>query len=100
MKNNNSLSILAVNSSKWFWFKSLVKGSFAEYPAIRLHGEAGALREATEIEINLWHKRVKSVSFTKGHKIMFRDMCMVRDIKLSKIDPVNIGSMTANINFN
>ena len=94
---NKNISVLAVNSNKWFWFKSLILGRFSEQPAIRLSGEAGQLREATPTEVNLWHKRVKSVSFTKGHKIMWQRMGMVREIKFSTIHPVNISTMTNNI---
>jgi uncharacterized protein len=88
---------MAVNSSKWFWLRSLFKGAFSECPALRLQGEAGVLRDATELEIKLWHKRVKAVSFTKGHKIMWKKMGRVREIKFTKISPVKIGSMTAKI---
>jgi len=94
IKTNRHVCVLAVNSSKWFWFKSLFKGSFAEPPAIRLIGEAGELRKATENEIRIWQKRVKSVSFTKGYNIMWKNMKTVREIHFSKIEPVNIGSMT------
>ena len=96
IKSNNFISVLAVNSSKWFWFKSLIKGKFTEPPALRLNGEAGGLRDATEIEVNLWRKRVKSVSFTKGHKIMWQRMGRVREIEFTSIEPVHIGLMTLN----
>ena len=47
---NNAICILAVNSSKWFWLKSLLKGNFTHPPALRLHGKTGQLRKATETE--------------------------------------------------
>ncbi len=97
IKNNNCISVLAVNSNKWFWLKSLIFGRFSEPPAIRLSGEAGKLRKATTAEIEIWHKRVKSVSFTKGHKIMWKRMGMVREIIFSEIHPVHISTMTENI---
>jgi len=100
IKSNKYISVLAVNSSKWFWLKSLIKGKFVEPPALRLNGEAGALREATQIEVNLWRKRVKSVSFTKGHKIMWQRMGKVREIEFTSIEPVHIGSMTINSETN
>ena len=93
-ESNKFVSVLAVNSGKWFWLKSLLKGKFSELPALRLNGEAGRLREATQIEMDLWHKRVKSVSFTKGHKIMWRRMGKVREIEFTSIEPVHIGRMT------
>ena len=94
--NNRQVCVLAVNSSKWFWFKSLVKGRFASPPAVRLRGVVGHLREATDAEISLWQKRVKSIVFSKGHAIIWRDMSMVRDIVFTEIEPVRIGAMTRN----
>lgn len=94
LSNNNQVCVLAVNSGKWFWLKSLVAGKFSVPPAIRLYGEVGELREATEAELLLWQKRVKSVSFTKGHKLIWRDMSKVRDIRFTRVEPVKIGQMT------
>ena len=92
--SNKKICVLAVNSNKWYWLKSLVVGRFASPPAVRLHGVAGDLREATDIEISLWQKRVKSVSFSKGHAMMWRSMSKVRDIEFTRIEPVQIGKMT------
>jgi hypothetical protein len=96
LEGNKKICVLAVNSSKWFWLKSLVRGRFTSPPAVRLHGVVGDLREATDAEIVLWKKRVKIVSFSKGHAIMWRDMSMVRDIEFTKIEPVQAGEMTRN----
>lgn len=95
-ESNNQICVLAVNSSKWFWLKSLVGGRFTSPPAVRLHGVVGNLREATDTEIALWQKRVKPVSFSKGHAMMWRSMSMVRDIEFTRIEPVQIGEMTRN----
>jgi len=93
-KNNQQVCVLAVNSSRWFWLKSLVGGKFSSPPAVRLHGVVGELRDATETEVKLWQKRVKSVRFSKGHALMWRDMCRVRDIKFNRIESVELGEMT------
>lgn len=95
---NNAICIMAVNSSKWFWLKSLLKGRFTHPPALRLYGKAGQLRKATETEMMLWHKRVKAVKLSKGHKLMWQRMSMVREISLTKITPVHIGQMTSELN--
>ena len=92
--SNKQICVLAVNSNKWYWLKSLVVGRFTSPPAVRLHGVVGDLREATDIEISLWQKRVKSVSFSKGHAMMWRSMSKVRDIEFTRIEPVQIGVMT------
>lgn len=57
LKRNKQVCVLAVNSSRWFWIKSLISGRFSSPPAVRLHGTAGEIREATETEIKLWKNR-------------------------------------------
>ena len=92
--SNKQVCVLMVNSSRWFWIKSLVVGKFYSPPAIRLYGVAGELREATDMEIALWQKRVQHTSFSKGHALMWRNMSMVRDIEFTKVEPIHIGEMT------
>jgi hypothetical protein len=94
LKTHKQVCVLAVNSSRWFWIKSLVRGRFSSPPAVRLHGTAGETREATEKELALWQERVKRVGFSKGHAIMWRSMSMVRDIEFTRMEPVQIGAMT------
>lgn len=99
LKENPAISVLAVNSGRGFWLKSLVRGRFSQPPAIRLQGEAGKLRAATNKEIELWHKRIKLMKFTAGYRIMWQDMKMVREIEFTKVETVKIGSMTENEKF-
>jgi hypothetical protein len=89
-----NICVMAVNSNKWFWFKSLFYGKFSEPPAIRLHGIAGKRRQATEAEIIIWQKRVRLLSFTKGHNLLWKQMTMVREITFTDIDPVTLGAMS------
>ncbi|MCB1754457.1 MAG: pyridoxamine 5'-phosphate oxidase family protein [Gammaproteobacteria bacterium] len=91
---NSRVCVLAVNSSRWFWIKSLLGGKFSLPPAVRLHGTAQELRPATEREMARWQKRVSSVRFTKGHRLMWSEMSMVRVIRFDRIEPVRIGRMT------
>lgn len=95
LSNNRRLCVLAVNSSRWFWLTSLIRGRFHSMPAVRLLGEAGDVRAATPAEMALWQRRVRSVRFTKGHQKMWRNMRMVRDVTFTGIEPVHLGEMTA-----
>lgn len=94
LQNNKKVCVLAVNSSRWFWIKSLFGGRFASPPAIRLYGTVGEVREATEKEIKLWHHRVRWTRASKGYALMWKNMKMVRDINFYRLEPVNIGVMT------
>lgn len=95
LASNPQVCVLAVNSSRWFWLTSLVRGKFRGRPAVRLYGKAGKVREATDAEIAVWQKRVRPVRFTKGHALMWRNMRTVRDIEFTRIEPVHIGQMTS-----
>jgi len=96
LQDNKQVCVLAVNSSRWYWIKSLFKGKFSSPPAIRLFGTVGEAREATESEIKLWHRRIRKVQFSKGYNIMWKSMRTVRDITFSRAEPVHIGEMTQN----
>ncbi len=94
VETNKRVCVLAVNSSRWFWLKSLIAGKFASAPSVRLYGVAKGLRPATEREKLLWQRRVNRARLTKGHKLMWRDMHMVREIEFDRFEPVHIGPMT------
>ncbi len=93
-EHNNAICILAVNSSKLFWLKSLFKARFDTYPAYRLYGELGERREATEAEIRALKKRLKTTRRLKGHKYLWGSMNEVREINFHKGEKINIGKMT------
>ncbi len=99
LRTNKKICVLAVNSSRWFWMKSLLGGKFVSPPAVRLYGMAGQLREATEQEIQLWQRRVGRVRFTKGHAMMWAKMRTVRDIEFSRVEPVHVGAMTKDVSL-
>jgi len=92
--DNNQICLLAVNSSKLFWLKSLFKARFDTYPAYRLYGSLGKRREATEAEIRALKKRLKTTRRLKGHKYLWGDMMEVREISFHKGEKINIGKMT------
>ena len=91
---HSRVCVLAVNSGRWFWLRSLLGGRFKSMPAIRLYGSLGSARAATDTERELWQKRVRMLSFTRGHKIMWQDMGRVREIHFTHCKGVNIGPMT------
>ena len=88
------ICILAVNSGKWFWFKSLLQGRFKRPPAIRLTGQLGTLRQATQNEMDRWHRRVRLTRGLKGDTMMWRDMAMVREVTITGAELINLGEMT------
>lgn len=96
-ENNNKICVLAVNSSKWFWIKSLWKGKFKKHPALQLYGVLGEKREATEIEISRLEKRMKMTKGLKGNSYLWNNMKMVREITFHKVTKMKLGAMTADL---
>jgi len=94
LQTDQKVCIMAVDSGIGFWLRSLLRGKFVAPPGMRLYGVAGELRPATEAEIARWQRRVRRVRFTKGHKLMWRKMRMVREIEFTHAEPIRIGKMT------
>ncbi len=86
--------VLAVNSSRWYWIKSLLGGRFKMSPGLRLLGKVGEARVATEEEIARWQHHVRAVRFTRGHALLWRDMSRVREIHFHRVETLEIGAMT------
>ena len=74
--------------------KSLFKGRFSAFPAIRLYGQIGEKRPAKEEEIALFRRRIKPLRRFKGYNLMWDDFKYARDIQFDSYEPVFVGEMT------
>lgn len=93
-KTNCNICALAVNNSKWFWVKSLYLGKFKSNPGIKLYGQLGEQRKATDYEISRLNKRMKATKGLKGNSYLWQKMEHVRDITFTKVETINLGKMT------
>jgi uncharacterized protein len=91
---NKNICILAVNSNTLFWLTSLFKGKFRSYPAIKLYGEMGEKRKASDAEIQRLNSRMRITKGFKGNHYLWRDMQFVRDIAFIRAEKINLGKMT------
>ncbi len=91
---NRNICALGVNSNTFFWLKSLSKGKFGNYPAIKLYGQLGERRKATEKETNRLNRRMKITKGLKGNNYLWGKMEFVRDIVFTKAEKINLGKMT------
>jgi len=94
---NKKVCVLAVNSGKVFWAKSLLTGKFKRYPAIKLYGELGVRREATSKEKQRLDRRMSATRALKGNKYLWGDMPFVREIIFTKAEKINLGEMTSHL---
>ncbi len=93
-KINKKICVLAVNSNRWFWVKSLLRGKFNNYAGIKLYGELGEKRKATEIEITRLKRRMRRTKGMKGHNYLWGNMTVVRELSFAKVEKINLGDMT------
>lgn len=93
-EHNKNICILAVNSNKWFWMRSLYKGKFSDYPGVKLYGELGEKRDATSKEFRAFQRRVRKTKRLKGYHYLWKDMAQIREIKFTKAEKINLGTMT------
>ena len=94
LKTNNKVCVLAVNTGRLFWLRSLIAGRFASPPGVRMNGTVGEARKATDEEIRLFQRRVQIASLTKGHRLLWSDMTTVREIHFTSIEPLRLGRMS------
>lgn len=97
LQHNRRVCILAVNSSRWFWYKALLRGRFSQLPAVRLMGSVGERRKATPLEIELWRKRVRRVRWLRGFNLLWGQFEYVREIDFDAFEPVQLGVMTQHL---
>jgi len=91
------ISVLAVNSSRWFWLLALLRGRFAEPPAVRLDGTVGPRRPASDRERTRWLRRVRFLRGTPGYRLLwqkYENVATVRDVSFKTAQPVLLGPMT------
>jgi uncharacterized pyridoxamine 5'-phosphate oxidase family protein len=92
-KENNKVCVLAVNSSKTFWIKSLFNGSFKKHPALKIYGELGQKRKATKKELYALKRRMRNTKNLKGHKYLWEDMNFVRELTFTEVEVMKLGKM-------
>jgi hypothetical protein len=97
LKVNQRVCILAVNSSKWYWVKSLFLGKFSSPPGVRLMGRAGERRKATDEEMGAWLRRIRPLRWFKGYDLLWSNMHYIREITFDAFEPIQSGKMTKDL---
>ena len=96
-KENPKICVLGVNSGRFFWVKSLFREKFSDFPAIKLYGELGEKRKATEKEIARLNRRIKNTNGLKGNTYLWKKMEFVREIRFTHAEKINLGKMTVEL---
>jgi hypothetical protein len=80
--------LMAVDTGRVFWLRSLVTGRFIAPPAVRLFGAASPLRAATRSELEQVRGSVRTARWLKGGKMLWSDFSQVRDVTFTGFRPV------------
>ena len=95
LDNNGRVCLLALNTSKIFWFKAFLKGVFEKPSGIKLVGTVGEKRQATPEEKEAFLGKVKKLKRFKGFQILWGNLTYVRDITFTDYYSINTGAMTS-----
>ncbi|WP_432736855.1 hypothetical protein [Maridesulfovibrio sp. FT414] len=71
----------------------MLQGKFLVSPALRLICRSGERRKATQVEIDRWMDRVHLYRFFKGHALLWKEMGMVREFEVMRVEAVELGRM-------
>lgn len=94
---NINICVLAVNSNTWLWIRSLFIGRFQTYPAIKLYGQLGKRRTATENEVRRLRRRMRYTRGLSGNTYLWGKMDTVRDITFFRAEKIRLGRMTQDL---
>ena len=77
---NPKVCVMAVNSGRWYWLKSMVLGKFKTPPMTKIYGTLGERRPATPAEIERGNRRLGRMKILPGGKKLFGNMGLVREL--------------------
>ncbi|MCH9647475.1 MAG: pyridoxamine 5'-phosphate oxidase family protein [Deltaproteobacteria bacterium] len=93
LDRDSRLCAMAVDTRLSLWGRALVSGQFPRAPGIRLSGLAGARREATAREQELFERRVRLVRWTRGYKLLWSRFGEGREVTFDRALPIRLGRM-------
>lgn len=92
-QHNKRVCVMAVNSSPRFWLGALWRGRFPSAPGVRLFGEVGEARQASDEELRDYQQSIRLTRRLKGAKLLWQDLQQVRDIHFTDFAPVGYPQM-------
>lgn len=99
LESDPRVTIMAVDSGLVTWARAMISGRFSTPPGVRLLGEVGPARPATDDELLGFQRSVRPALLTRGGKAMWGrlDGALARDITFTGVVPVRIASTTAGL---
>jgi hypothetical protein len=73
--------------------KALWRGEARRPFGVRLYGTVGERRDATATEIERLQRRVSSLRFLRGHRLVWGKLRTVREVRFHAFEPVRIAAL-------
>jgi hypothetical protein len=89
LAHNPRICLMAVTISPRLWLPALLKARFDAPPGVRLFGEVGPQRDATQTEIDELARSIKATRRLRGHQLLWGDLRRVRDMRFDGFAPVS-----------
>ncbi|MEN3220921.1 pyridoxamine 5'-phosphate oxidase family protein [Mycolicibacterium porcinum] len=89
--------VMAVDTGRLFWFRSLLGGRFGAPPAVRLYGTVSAARPASSPELEQVRNSVRATQRLKGGRMLWSDFSQVRDVTFDGFRPVRYPVMMSHL---
>jgi hypothetical protein len=94
LNSDQRFELLFVDTSALSWLSGLIRGRFDRLVAARLKGHAlGPRRAVSSAEQAQFRKRVRAVSWTRGHDLLWKDVRFVQELSFDALIPVRFGAM-------
>jgi len=90
LQRDQRVCVMAVNSGRWELLKALWRGEARRPFGVRLHGTVGERRDATAGELERLQRRVRSLRFLRGHRLVWGKLRTVREVRFYAFEPVRI----------
>lgn len=95
LASDGRVTILAVDSGRLMWLRSLLKGTFVRPPGVRITADVGEPRPSTAAEISRFHRMVGPILRTRGGQLLWSHLPRVRDLTIHTVTPLSVGRMTS-----
>ncbi len=93
LEGDSHLCALVVDTRLRLWGRALLTGQFPKAPGLRLRGTAGARRQATDRERELFQRRVRFARWTRGHQLLWSNFDRGREVTFDEVLPLRLGRM-------
>ena len=99
LERDPRVTVMAVDSGLVTWARAMFTGRFSTPPGVRLLGEAGPARPATDEEKRAFQRSVRPLLSTRGGKALWArfDDVAARDLSFTGVVPVRIGTTTTGL---